>query len=44
MGRNKELFEKIRNETENEDTDEEEYYINNMQNCDNRVYIYKVRG
>lgn len=30
MGRNKELFEKIRNDTENEVTDEEEYYINNM--------------
>jgi hypothetical protein len=30
MGRNKELFEKIRNETENESIDEEEYYINNM--------------
>jgi hypothetical protein len=30
MGKNRELFEKIRNETENEDTDEEEYYINNM--------------
>lgn len=30
MGRNKELFEKIRNETENEVTDEEQYYINNM--------------
>ena len=44
MGRNKELFEKIRNETENESIDEEEYYINNMQNCDNRLYIYKVRG
>lgn len=29
MGRNKELFEKIKNDTEDEETDAEEYYINN---------------
>ncbi len=29
MGRSKELFEKIRNDTENEDNKEDEYYINN---------------
>jgi hypothetical protein len=39
MGRNRELFEKIRNDTENNETDEEECYTNYYINCDNRVYI-----
>jgi len=41
MGQNKELFEKIRNEIENKDTDEEEYYINNYVETVTIVSIYK---
>jgi len=39
MGLNRELFEKIKNETEYDEIICSEEYINNGIYCDNRVYI-----